>query len=299
MFGGKKLSQPKRSSRYEAGSRRRSRRYSVDPDKCVDEDVHHDGGSVSIQQPYTLTDKVKQWKKECFVGWRSHPVLEAWVTRNLVGRKAGERPGGALLLVGPRSSGKTSWARQFGDHSYLIGYHCSAAMKDAEPGYVVCDDLRKDYAYVKEMMSSQMVITIHGDDGSPRQLPWGRPCVWTCDPDDDPRKWGPEVASFVSEVCTVFDMKKQGWATMYVSDEGDVDEAVNSSVEGVVVETKSRKPERKEVKSKARVDGFCRLWMPSWMICLYQQVSVRWIEKLCGQLSFLAVVTREEEMKKK
>lgn len=145
--------------------------------------------------------------------WRRHDVLDGWVKRNIVS-PTGVREG-ALILVGPRLSGKTSWARKWGAHVYLSMMHCSKAMQSSEDGYVVCDDMRKEYQYAKEVLLGQSVLTVLMDDGKPGRMEWGRPCIWTCDRWDDPRRWSRSMAEFVDETCTVFDMYEQMWPLMH------------------------------------------------------------------------------------
>ena len=150
--------------------------------------------------------------------WRKHKGIDLWVEENTTVRSKGERPGGALVIVGPRFSGKTAWAKGFGKHIHLLSLHCPTAMQVDHDGYVVCDNMTKDYPYAKQLLSCQSTVTVCGDDGKMVQLAWGRPCIWTCDKWDDPRKWSEEMAGFLSEACTVFDMYESGWSNMFESD---------------------------------------------------------------------------------
>lgn len=152
--------------------------------------------------------------------WRKHEGIDRWLEENGMVRSRGERPGGALIIVGPRFAGKTTWARQFGQHVYLSALHCPVAMDVSHDGYVVCDDMTKEYPYAKQVLSCQPVVTMSGEEGRMVQIRWGRPCIWTCDQWDDPRKWGKEMAAFVAQVCTVLDMNECGWSSMYEKDSG-------------------------------------------------------------------------------
>ena len=153
--------------------------------------------------------------------WRKHKGIDCWIGENTMVRSKGERPGGALVIVGPRFAGKTTWARHFGKHVYLSALHCPTAMDVSHDGYVVCDDMTKEYPYAKQVLSCQSVVTMSGDDGKTVQIRWGRPCIWTCDQWDDPRKWSGEMAAFVAQVCTVLDMNECGWSSMYEEPKGE------------------------------------------------------------------------------
>ncbi len=209
----------------------------------------------------TVDDKSVEWNEACWLPWKHHPVLHQWVRENLVGRSGDRRPKGALLLVGPRFSGKTRWAQQFGEYLHCTGVHCPAALDGRRGTYVVCDDVKEGYPYAKEVLSSQMVVTMHRDDGVARQRTWGLPCIWTCDQWDDPRRWGPDMAAFVDEVCTVFEMREHGFDSMFlvekeerssgrksVADGGTLSlpKLVERSAEAAKMDRKQAKEERQE-----------------------------------------------------
>jgi hypothetical protein len=148
--------------------------------------------------------------------WRKHPKLDDWVKYNLRDGNVGKRVSGALVVVGPRQAGKTAWARQFGKHVYQVALYSPAAMDANEDGYVVCDDMTRDYPYAKQMLSCQSVVSTGREDGTVVQRKWGRACIWLCDEWDDPRRWGLEMDGFVAQACTVFDMNEHGWPKMYL-----------------------------------------------------------------------------------
>ena len=177
----------------------------------------------------------KHGGRNTLLPWRKHKGVDEWVEENVLEHCKGKRPGGALILVGPRYAGKTAWARQFGKHIYMAAMHCATAVEAPHDGYVVCDDMTKDYPYAKQMLSSQPVVTMSRDDGKVVQTAWGRPCIWVCDKWDDPRRWSAEMAEFIGEACTVFDMYDCGWSYMYEEDS---------------VEDKSSEESEKEVESE-------------------------------------------------
>ena len=94
------------------------------------------------------------------------------------------------------------------------------AMEDDHDGYVVCDNMTKEYPYAKQLLSCQSVVTMSRDDGKTVQIRWGRSCIWICDRWDDPRRWSKEMAGFISETCTVLDMYEAVWSNIY--DDGEV-----------------------------------------------------------------------------
>ena len=182
--------------------------------------------------------------------WRKHPVVENWMKDNLRGvPRLGA--GSALVVVGPRLAGKTRWARSLGEHAYVVGLHCAAAVDVCNEGYVVCDDLTKGYPYAKQLLTCQPVVSMARDDGVVVQKKWGKPCIWVCDQWDDPRRWSPEMAGFVSQACTVFDMNEHGWKTFYVEDDGDADEeAVDTQALSEEEEGKEEEGEEEKEKEK-------------------------------------------------
>ncbi len=125
-------------------------------------------------------------------------------------------------------------------------------MMKVDPGYIIYDEMRSDYSYFKDVISSQMVITVYGDDGVARQLSQGRSYIWTCDEDDDLRKWGPKTAKVVYNVCTVFDMREYGWLKMYGGgNSGDVGLSVQKC-SGLSVKVSPMTPVKKAEAEEAK-----------------------------------------------
>ncbi len=149
--------------------------------------------------------------------WRRHPTIDGWVERNTRPHRRFQRDEGALIVVGPPFAGKTWWARSFGEHVCVSAIHSSRLMHATHDGYAVFNDMSTDYGYAKQILSRQTSVTVALDEGSVGRLAWGRACIWTCSGSDDPRKWSPEMAEFVKENCTVFDMYDLGWETLYTA----------------------------------------------------------------------------------
>lgn len=182
--------------------------------------------------------------------WRRHPIIDGWVERNIRPHRRGQRDEGALVLVGPSFAGKTWWARSFGEHVCMSSIHSSTLMDATHGGYAVFNDMSDDYRYAKQILSRQATVTVGLDEGSVGRLAWGRACIWTCSRSDDPRGWSSEMAEFVEETCTVFDMQQHGWDTMHAMPEI---EAVGSREVKAVVPVKSvvvGDTERKRVKEE-------------------------------------------------
>ena len=197
--------------------------------------------------------------------WRSDPILEGWVKRNLSGSCGRRHSEGALVVVGPRLGGKRTWAKKFGPHVELVSLYSSAAVDAGEDGYVVCQHMGREFPYAKQLLGCQPVVAMAGEDGRVRQRQWGRPCIWICDEWDDPRRWSPEMAGFVKQTCTVFDMKEHGWRKMYVDDTGSEAQAKPEVEDDVLPmrgpeggkDKKDRKDvvERREKGGRERKDG--------------------------------------------
>ena len=183
--------------------------------------------------------------------WRKHKGVDEWVEENVLEHSRGRRPGGALIVIGPRFAGKTAWARQFGKHVYMTAMHCPTAVETAaHDGYVVCDNMTQDYPYAKQVLSSQPLVTMTRDDGKVVQTTWGRPCIWVCDRWDDPRSWSVEMAEFIAEACTVFNMYECGWSYMYEEDEDENESSLSDSSSGA--EQEDRRPATTKMKVRVR-----------------------------------------------
>jgi len=97
-----------------------------------------------------------------------------------------ERPV-SLLLIGPSRVGKTEWARSLGPHMYFCGQF---NLDDWDDGarYIVLDDF--DIRFVpqwKSFFGAQKTFTLTDKYRKKRTVTWGRPLIWICNPDMDPR----------------------------------------------------------------------------------------------------------------
>ena len=234
--------------RHERHERERKGRKEVENDVEEQRRVESDG---MVAEWVEVVASVGTRERGGNLPWRKHAIVENWLKENLGGvPRSGA--GRALVVVGPRLAGKTTWARSLGEHVYMVGLHSGAAADVCNEGHVVCDDLTKDYPYAKQVLTCQPVVCMARDDGMIVQKKWGKPCIWLCDQWDDPRLWSPEMAGFVSQACTVFDMNEHGWKTMYV-EQGDVDkEAVDGPALFRSSEADKEKEEKEEKEEKQK-----------------------------------------------
>lgn len=148
----------------------------------------------------------------------SNKVVDEWVERNLRSRKKGQRPDGALIVVGLPGSGKTTWARSFGEHVYMPCMFSSKDFQSSGGEYIVCDNIREDEVYAKvyanQVLGCQPVVAVRNEQGGVEYIEWGKPCIWICQPWDDPRRWNAGMAEFIKCSCTVFEVKS-GWMSSW------------------------------------------------------------------------------------
>jgi len=95
----------------------------------------------------------------------------------------------SLVLIGASRTGKTEWARSHGDHMYFCGTWNWREWDD-RARYVVFDDCAFSVfgAYWKAFLGCQKRFTINPKYGKRRTVLWGRPALWVCNPEGDPRR---------------------------------------------------------------------------------------------------------------
>lgn len=92
------------------------------------------------------------------------------------------------MIVGPSNIGKTMWARSLGRHIY---WHTmiDLAIFDELAEYAVFDDF--EWAYMpskKAWWGGQQQFTITDKYRKKKTIKWGKPIIYLCNPDDDPRE---------------------------------------------------------------------------------------------------------------
>lgn len=132
---------------------------------------------------------VEDWYREFLVPWE----MEHWVTEYVFNeeRKGRARP---LVLVGDAVTGKTSWARSFGNPLVMSRRWNMKIFREGHSHIVVNDvDAMKFGAsgesYWREVLGCQMEFDATDRYCPTVRLRWNLPCVWTCHWDMDPRRY--------------------------------------------------------------------------------------------------------------
>lgn len=91
------------------------------------------------------------------------------------------------MLVGDSQLGKTIWARSLGRHNYWNGMTCLSDWDD-DADYLVADDFEWDYfPQKKAIFGCQREIILTDKYVKKKRIQWGKPCIYICNPDSDPR----------------------------------------------------------------------------------------------------------------
>lgn len=98
-----------------------------------------------------------------------------------------DRPRG-LILIGGTRLGKTEWARSLGRHMYWCGQF---NLDDWDDGaeYAVLDDFGgfKFFPHWKGWLGGQREFVVTDKYRKKKTVKWGKPAIWLCNPEDDPR----------------------------------------------------------------------------------------------------------------
>jgi hypothetical protein len=116
-----------------------------------------------------------------------YPQLKSWVEDQLhAEREPGERPTN-LCLYGETRTGKTTWARSLGRHTYFAALFDLRTL-DEDADYMVLDDLVDGFKTLPEWkfwMGGQLEAVINDKYCKKKRVRWGKPCIFLAN--DDPR----------------------------------------------------------------------------------------------------------------
>lgn len=116
-----------------------------------------------------------------------YPDLKKWVSEQLLAeRQPGERPTN-LCLYGETRTGKTTWARSLGKHTYFASLFDLRTL-DETADYMVLDDLVDGFKTLPEWkfwMGGQYEAIINDKYCKKKRVRWGKPCIFLAN--DDPR----------------------------------------------------------------------------------------------------------------
>jgi len=95
-------------------------------------------------------------------------------------------------LIGRSKLGKTRWARSLGRHTYWQGL-TNLETFDKDSDYIIFDDIEFEYMpNKKQWWGAQLEFTVTDKYKKKMSIRWGKPLIFLCNPDEDPRthpKW--------------------------------------------------------------------------------------------------------------
>lgn len=137
--------------------------------------------------------------------WRLPPEVEEWKRQNIDDPSPGrKRP---LVLIGPSRTGKTKWAESFGK-PFSMSKRWNMASYCADATHVVVNDVDarsfgvSGESYWREVLGCQEEFDASDRYAKTERLLWNFACVWTCNPDQDPRRYS-EVADYLKDTGAV------------------------------------------------------------------------------------------------
>ncbi|KAL2140874.1 hypothetical protein VTI28DRAFT_3165 [Corynascus sepedonium] len=127
--------------------------------------------------------------------WKVPKQLLKWKHRNVLNKPEG-RPQ-AVLLIGPPRTGKTEWARSFG-LPCVMTHGWSYDAYDEDCTHVVLNDIcLSEFPYWRVFLGGQSWLVSTGKYRPETRRRFGKPVIWTCNFDNDPRR-NKEVAKYIA-----------------------------------------------------------------------------------------------------
>lgn len=113
-------------------------------------------------------------------------VMENFVRKYITNWHGKGRPK-SLVLIGGSRLGKTEWARSHGRHLFF-GSMFNMDKLDPEAKYAVLDDIDINYfPNYKSWCGGQYEFEVTDKYKAKRTFKWGKPVIWTVNPNNDPR----------------------------------------------------------------------------------------------------------------
>jgi hypothetical protein len=131
--------------------------------------------------------------------WCVSNEMEVWKERNIDNPPLGRKR--SLVLVGDSHTGKSGWAESFGRPIVMTREWNIKNYFEGATHIVVNDVDAKGFggrggSYWREVLGCQMSFDACDRYKETVNLKWGIACVWTCNWDQDPRKY-PEIAEYL------------------------------------------------------------------------------------------------------
>ncbi len=155
-------------------------------------------------------------------------IMQLWLDRYVVRREWEGRPQ-SLVIVGDPLVGKSTWAESHGNPIVMNSGWCLKSIFP-EATHIVVQDVRpaafgyQGHSYWRDVLGGQASFNCRDFQQETRTVAWGKPCIWTCNFDNDPRK-DPAVAAYLDKVAVVCEIRdrpgERCWGKLFTAD-GDV-----------------------------------------------------------------------------
>ncbi len=191
--------------------------------------------------------KLTRTKKERQSGvFRVPKIAELWMDRYVINKKWKGRPK-SLVIIGDPLVGKSAYAESEGDPIVMNSGWCMKSIFEGASHIVVSDVKPLAFGYAgqshwRDVLGGQNEFNARDFQQEMRTIPWGLPCIWTCNFDSDPRK-DKAVAEYIRKVSWVVEIRDRpgepGWGKLYVSQTSGVDEEEDWEVLEALKEARS------------------------------------------------------------
>jgi len=158
-------------------------------------------------------------------------LMRMWMDRYVVRKEWKGRPK-SLVIVGDALVGKSAWAESEGNPIVMNSAWCMKSIVEGASHIVVSDVKPLAFGYAgqshwRDVLGGQKEFNARDFQQAMRTIPWGLPCIWTCNFDSDPRK-DKAVAEYIRKVSWVVEIRdrpdEHGWGKLYVPQTDDAEE---------------------------------------------------------------------------
>ena len=142
--------------------------------------------------------------------YRDVPIIMRYFDRFVNNRPDDRQRCPSLCLVGRSGLGKTDYVRRLGDHVYFDG-EISCKRRNSDARFMVFDDVPSlrfgNAGHWKQYYGCQKTLGLR-DLHFKGQMIWGRPCIFLCNEDEDPRLDGTLDTDYLLRNCIFVDLKE-------------------------------------------------------------------------------------------
>ena len=142
--------------------------------------------------------------------YRDVPIIICYLDRFVNNRPDDRQRCPSLCLVGGSGLGKTDYVRRLGDHVYFDG-EISCKRMNSDARFMVFDDMPSvrfgNAGHWRQYYGCQKTLGLR-DLHFKGQMIWGRPCIFLCNEDEDPRLDGTLDTDYLLRNCIFVDLKE-------------------------------------------------------------------------------------------